>query len=170
MRCNLTLCSCAMGAMPQCPDFDGKVNSMDKVNELRLKEQTTPTQEPVAKIRQGRLGFPVLEFIKPFRYATYSTPNAEIPLYTHPLRDMTDAKQRLIRIMGTFYLATGHADTFDELLNSLEVELRDILGYYREAISLKPFRELSEEEIKSIGARCCNWMDFYTEIKKAQEK
>ncbi len=45
-----------------------------------------------------------------------------------------DAKQKLIRIMNTFDLATGHADTFDELLDSLEVELRDVLGYYREAL------------------------------------
>ena len=38
---------------------------------------------------------------------------------------------RLIRIMGTFDLATGHADTFDELLDSLESELRDVLGHLR---------------------------------------
>ena len=44
-----------------------------------------------------------------------------------------EAKARLIRIMGTFDLATGHADTFDELLDSLELELRDVLGHYREA-------------------------------------
>ena len=42
------------------------------------------------------------------------------------------AKERLIRIMGTFDLATGHADTFDALLDSLESELRDVLGYYRQ--------------------------------------
>ena len=42
------------------------------------------------------------------------------------------AKERLIRIMGTFDLATGHADTFNELLDSLESELRDVLGHYRE--------------------------------------
>jgi len=41
------------------------------------------------------------------------------------------AKERLIRIMGTFDLATGHADTFNELLDSLESELRDVLGHYR---------------------------------------
>ncbi len=40
--------------------------------------------------------------------------------------------ERLIHIMGTFDLATGHADTFDELLDSLESELRDVLGYYRQ--------------------------------------
>ena len=59
-----------------------------------------------------------------------------IPLYTHPVKELTDedAKQKLIRIMGTFDLATGHADTFDELLDSLKVELRDVLGYYREAL------------------------------------
>ncbi len=44
------------------------------------------------------------------------------------------AKGRLIRIMGTFDLATGHADTWDELLDSLESELRDVLGHYREAL------------------------------------
>ena len=37
-----------------------------------------------------------------------------------------EAKTRLIRIMGTFDLATGHADTFGELLDSLESELRDV--------------------------------------------
>jgi hypothetical protein len=42
-----------------------------------------------------------------------------------------EAKARLIRIMGTFDLATGHADTFDELLDSLESELRDVLGHLR---------------------------------------
>jgi hypothetical protein len=45
------------------------------------------------------------------------------------------AKERLIRIMGTFDLATGHADTWDELLDSLESELRDVLGHYREALA-----------------------------------
>jgi hypothetical protein len=48
--------------------------------------------------------------------------------------DSLKAKERLIRIMGTFDLATGHADTFDEVLDSLESELRDVLGYYREAV------------------------------------
>jgi len=43
-------------------------------------------------------------------------------------------KERLIHIMGTFDLATGHADTFDELLDSLESELRDVLGHYRAAV------------------------------------
>lgn len=47
------------------------------------------------------------------------------------------AKERLIRIMGTFDLATGHADTWDELLDSLESELRDVLGHYREALKEK---------------------------------
>ena len=46
---------------------------------------------------------------------------------------LTKEKERLIRIMGTFDLATGHADTFDELLDALESELRDVLGHYREA-------------------------------------
>ena len=41
---------------------------------------------------------------------------------------------RLIRIMGTFDLSTGHADCWDDLLESLESELRDVLGHYREAL------------------------------------
>ena len=44
------------------------------------------------------------------------------------------AIERLARIMITFDLATGHADTMDEILDSLESELRDVLGYYREAL------------------------------------
>jgi hypothetical protein len=53
------------------------------------------------------------------------------------------AKERLIRIMGTFDLATGHADTFDELLDSLESELRDVLGYYRQQ---RPWVGLTEAQ------------------------
>jgi hypothetical protein len=58
-----------------------------------------------------------------------------LPLYDKP--QFLNSKQyfeRLIRIMGTFDLAIGHADTFDELLDSLESELRDVLGHYREAV------------------------------------
>ena len=42
--------------------------------------------------------------------------------------------------MGTFDLATGHADTFNELLDSLESELRDVFGHYREALA-QPVQE-----------------------------
>lgn len=55
---------------------------------------------------------------------------------------MSDPKERLIRIMGTFDLATGHADTWDELLDSLELDLRDVLGHYREALK----QHLTQEE------------------------
>lgn len=44
---------------------------------------------------------------------------------------MDDPRERLIRIMGTFDLATGHAESWDDLLDSLESELRDVLGHYR---------------------------------------
>ena len=44
---------------------------------------------------------------------------------------MDDALARLIRIMGTFDLATGHADTMDQALDALEDELRDVLGHLR---------------------------------------
>ena len=59
-----------------------------------------------------------------------------------------DAKARLVRIMGTFDLATGHGDTMDELLDSLESELRDVLGHYREALKKqRTWVELTDEEI-----------------------
>ena len=47
---------------------------------------------------------------------------------------MSNQLNRLIRIMGTFDLATGHADSMDEALDALETELRDLLGHYREAL------------------------------------
>ena len=42
-----------------------------------------------------------------------------------------ECKDRLVRIMGTFDLATGHADTMEQLLDALEDELRDVLGHLR---------------------------------------
>ena len=83
-----------------------------------------PTNEPVAWMSKKG----ILSYVNDMGFT--------IPLYTHPVKELTDedAKQKLIRIMGTFDLATGHADTFDELLDSLKVELRDVLGYYREAL------------------------------------
>jgi hypothetical protein len=47
---------------------------------------------------------------------------------------MSNQLNRLVRIMGTFDLATGHADSMDEALDALETELRDLLGHYREAL------------------------------------
>ena len=46
-------------------------------------------------------------------------------------KDSIKALERLIRIMGTFDLATGHADTMDQALDALEAELRDVLGHLR---------------------------------------
>jgi hypothetical protein len=53
------------------------------------------SNEPVAKIRQGMLGLPILDFIKPFRYESHSTHNADIPLYTHPSQEWISVKDRL---------------------------------------------------------------------------
>jgi hypothetical protein len=60
------------------------------------------------------------------------------------------AKERLIRIMGTFDLATGHANTFDELLDSLELELRDVLGHYREALKKNQSEPTAQPEPEPI--------------------
>jgi len=51
---------------------------------------------------------------------------------------------RLVRIMGTFDLATGHADTMDQALDALEEELRDVLGYLR---ARRQWVGLTDEEI-----------------------
>ena len=74
-----------------------------------------------------------------------------------------EAKARLIRIMGTFDLATGHADTFDELLDSLESELRDVLGHLR---TRREWVGLTNEEIAEYL-----WMgkDVVSVIKEVQE-
>ena len=62
-----------------------------------------------------------------------------------------DAKARLVRIMGTFDLATGHGDTMDELLDSLESELRDVLGHYREALKKqRTWVGLTDEDRKPL--------------------
>ena len=58
-----------------------------------------------------------------------------------------NAKARLVRIMGTFDLATGHGDTMDELLDSLESELHDVLGYYRQR---RKWVGLTDEEIDEL--------------------
>ena len=39
--------------------------------------------------------------------------------------------ERLCRIMGTFDMATGHADTMDSALDSLESEIREMRNFYR---------------------------------------
>ena len=58
-----------------------------------------------------------------------------------------EAFNRLIRIMGTFDLATGHADTWTDLLDNLEEELRDMRGYL-----VKRIKELEGEREKLFNA------------------
>ena len=60
---------------------------------------------------------------------------------------MSDAKDRLIRIMGTFDLATGHADTMDQVLDALEDELSDVIGHLR---ARRKWVGLTDEEVKDI--------------------
>lgn len=67
---------------------------------------------------------------------------------------MDDALARLIRIMGTFDLATGHADTMDQALDALEEELRDVLGHLRARREQQRESEwvgLTDEEIEAAG-------------------
>ena len=60
---------------------------------------------------------------------------------------ISDAKDRLIRIMCRFNLATGHADTMDQALDALEQELSDVLGYLRER---REWVDLTNDDIQTI--------------------
>ena len=58
--------------------------------------------------------------------------------------------ERLCRIMGTFDLATGHAETMSDALDALEEELRDVLGHLR---ARREWVGLTEDEIEKISDR-----------------
>lgn len=77
-----------------------------------------------------------------------------------------EAKARLIRIMGTFDLATGHADTFDELLDSLELELRDVLGHLR---ARREWVGLTDEEMDE-ALNLCDTTDIYKYFRAIEAK
>jgi hypothetical protein len=121
----------------------------DVMPSLRQAIEQAEKQEPVAMLERdpsiGRLRVTYEDAVTELDEGVY-------PLYIKPqgwrdnvaqayLKGFDDAsvplfktKERLIRIMGTFDLATGHGDTMEELLDSLESELRDVLGHYREAL------------------------------------
>ena len=94
-----------------------------------------------------------------------------LPLYDKPqFQNLKQCLERLIRIMGTFDLATGHADTFDALLDSLESELRDVLGYYRQQ---RTWVGLTDDEQQQAYEQWQNdgWGVFYNAIEaKLKEK
>ena len=72
------------------------------------------------------------------------------------------AKERLTRIMGTFDLATGHADTWDELLDSLESELRDVMGHYRAAREWVGLTDIEKEQFYNEvddWDECVDWVE-----------
>lgn len=75
---------------------------------------------------------------------------------------MSDQKERLLRIMGTFDLATGHAETWDELLDSLESELRDVLGHYRAA---REWVSLTREEVLDLADAETHPLEFVRSIE-----
>ena len=77
-----------------------------------------------------------------------------------------DAKARLVRIMGTFDLATGHGDTMDELLDSLESELRDVLGHYREALKQRQWVDLTDAELAELSDAKLGSYDLCLEVEE----
>ena len=64
------------------PDKDGLYWMLQSDLKEALSEQ--PTQEPVAHIKQGGSGYPVLLFNGRFEYESITAKQPDIPLYTHP--------------------------------------------------------------------------------------
>ena len=97
---------------------------------------TQPEQEPVAIIDDDGFawGYGIEGGKLPSGTKVYTAPPKPDVTLTNKGKTEQDSFNRLIRIMGTFDLATGHADGWDDLLDSLEAELRDVLGHYREAL------------------------------------
>jgi len=88
-----------------------------------------------------------------------------LPLYDKPqFANSKNYLERLIRIMGTFDLATGHANNFDELLDSLESELRDVLGHYRQQ---RTWVGLTDEEVNSLRYKR-DWTGPWTDMTFAR--
>ena len=79
---------------------------------------------------------------------------------------MSDAKDRLIRIMGTFDLATGHADTMGQLLDSLEEELSDVIGHLR---ARREWVGLTDEEMDE-ALNSCDTTDIYKYFRAIEAK
>ena len=88
--------------------------------------------EPVAWIKQGRLGYPVLEFDKPFRYESYVVQNQPIPLYTHPAKTLTDEEiqplldriQNYLELGGLFNPECMEHDKVRDLIMDCKAILR----------------------------------------------
>ncbi len=88
-------------------------------------------------------------------------PAFECPRCGHCCRD---GLERLCRIMGTFDLATGHAETIDDALDALESELRDVLGHLR---TRREWVGLTDEEIKKEQYHI-DWTSAHTYAKFAR--
>jgi hypothetical protein len=83
-------------------------------------KETEMNNEPVAWIKQGRLGYPILEFDKPFRYESYAIQNQPIPLYTHPAKTLTD--EEIIEIRDSCYVQSGIDEwEFDDITFAREI-------------------------------------------------
>ena len=138
--------------------------SWDKAEQLAQPEQE---QEPVAWVDPATLHH--LKIGLEGVHLVYETEMVNsLPLYDKPqFQNPKQCLKRLIRIMGTFDLATGHANTFDELLDSLESELRDVLGYYRQQ---RTWVGLTDEEIaQAIESINMLHGDYATEVAYAIE-
>ena len=124
-----------------------------------------PEQEPVAWVDPATLHH--LKIGLEGVHLVYETEMVNsLPLYDKPqFQNPKQCLERLIRIMGTFDLATGHADTFDALLDSLESELRDVLGYYRQQ---RTWVGLTDEELELLND--CGDTDSYKFARAIEAK
>ena len=104
--------------------------------------------KPVAWIKQGRLGFPVLEFDVPFRYESYAIQNPPIPLYTHPAKELHLSLQK-DKETGEL-LAVTYTDDEHRIVEVLWEK--------------PPAKELTDEEIMNVW---CSTNDYDSQSEEA---
>ena len=121
--------------------LEGWALPLDARKILETAYYAQPEQEPVSYSGNGTAG--VQNETKPTGFFFQIPPKQE-------------SFDRLLRIMCTFDLATGHADNLNDLLDSLESELRDVLGHYREALKAQPEQEpvCDKDPFYCLSIRC----------------
>lgn len=108
------------------PLYTAPVDAVNMTQE-RVDETAKHEHEPVGYVIRMTGQYHTGDFCGEFQSRT-ALKQGQV-LYTAPPK--REHLERLCRIMGTFDLATGHADTMEQALDALESELRDVLGYFR---------------------------------------
>ena len=139
---------------------------VDAVNmtQERVDETTKREHEPMGYVIRMTGQYHTGDFCGEFQSRT-ALKQGQV-LYTEPPK--REHLERLCRIMGTFDLATGHADTMEQALDALESELRDVLGYLR---AKREWVGLTDEEFEQAVDGLEDLKDCWIQIEaKLKEK